>query len=162
MWCTHIEGAVRDNADSEAIFDANEELGFLEIPMFPSLNLWARVRLALNVKLEAYKVYMDWDGNPPTDSNFLGFLHHGEGRMVIRSMILNFFEGEVNLSSLACKSSAHKMRQEIDWQKSLNDPNKRIPQLWSVYQNGACIACTMSAGEWADLVPDAGEGRKVF
>lgn len=160
-WCEHCEKLVRANGDAEAVWLENRpSIHHIEVPMFPNLNMWRRTELVFVPRLDAYKMTIATP-NMTEPYTVLGFLHEGEGRMVMRSMILDWFVAFAP-SDLMCRASSHKFRQEMKWQDDMKDHNKAIVQRWSVWSNGVCTGCTM-ADDWADLIPEDASGkRSVF
>ena len=131
----------------------------LQIPIFPTKSLWARGELLYVGKFDAYKVGIDTDES--TQSVHIGFLHRGEGRNVIRQMILDWFDGQFGASTtVKCRSASHKPLQELQWTQAMKDDNKRIQNLWSVWDTHSCIACIGLVGDMSDLVPDGSSTRR--
>lgn len=161
-WCMHVELLTVENGDAEPMWQLfSEDAAFgLQIPMFPTKNLWARASLMYVGKVDAYKVGID--AEEFTESIQIGFLHHGEGRNVIRQMILDWFDGQFGMSkTLKCMSASHKVTAEMYWVEAMQDDNKRIQNLWSVWDTHSCIDCnSLAAGDMSDLVPDASSTRR--
>lgn len=159
-WCMHIEMLTTENGDAEPIWLGEEELNFdLQIPLFPTSGLWVKARLVYVGKLNAYKVGIDTEES--TENLRMGYLHQGEGRGVIRNMILDWFDGVFgDNTNLKCMSASHKPLQEMAWVEAMRDKNKRIKNLWSVWDTHSCIACTVSPDSFSDLVPDASSTRR--
>lgn len=165
-WCEHIETLVRENADAEILwqdegepYDALE----LEIPVFPTANLWGRVVLEKSQRISlAYRASFFIRPGITADGVFLGHIHGGEGRYVLRSMLLDYFQGAIDPRTLKCNAGVHTFKQEMKWQSDMKDPNTAIMQYWSVWVNKTCIGCAIDASDWADLIPDAKSVPNVF
>ena len=161
VWCKHINMMIQDNGDSATIFEqyeaAKSEPLELEVPVFPSSNLWQRVGLEAHPKIRAFKV---WILN--NDSvNYLGFLNEGEGRNVMRSMFFDWFIGMVEFSSLECSSASHKFQAQVAWESAMRDRPAQLANYFSVWNSKACLHCRLLVGSMNsdDLVPDAGDGQ---
>lgn len=158
-WCKHIQAVVTRNEDSPSIF-WNAELPSrrIAVPMMPTTNQWAEVTLEPAVELRSlsYEVIL-----PETDArtgdpelHFLGYIHPGEGRMILRSMIYDWFRGHVDVENLECKSRGHKLTQQNRWITDLADPQRSAAQLWSVWTTGTCLGCSFTTDGIDDLIPD--------
>jgi hypothetical protein len=161
-WCEHINKSIVENEDSKVLFfkPDNAALGSVdvEVPMMPTSNQWAHVTLepAQDFPGLAFEVIL-----PETDArnsdgelHMLGYLHPGEGRYVIRSMIYDWFRGEVPLETLKCSSRSHKFMQQMRWEQDMADEHKQVAQLWSVWTTGSCLACSFNTDGLDDLIPD--------
>ena len=160
-WCMHVEMLTIENGDAEPIWEMgeNEAMFGLQIPMFPTKDLWARAELVYVGKVDAYTVGIDTDES--TENIRMGFLHRGEGRNVIRQMILDWFDGQFGASTnLQCMSASHKVSSEIAWIDAMRDDNKRILNYWSVWDTHSCIYCKNGEGDMSDLIPDASSTRR--
>lgn len=162
-WCAHIEFGVRNGLDVEFIwnyldrFESNEWLP-IEVPMVPNHNQWAAVHLSIR-KIGGMPVLNVNLLQPNGDDEvFLGFLANGEGRLVLRSMVYDWFRGVVDVDSLKCMSRSHKFVEQMKWQDDMKDEQRGPAQLWSVWQTGNCLSCTYDASSGIDdLIPDAGK-----
>lgn len=158
-WCMHIELLTIENGDANPIWEMGELLWSIQIPLFPTANLWTRASLKYVTKVDAYAVGISTD--EATENIQMGYLHRGEGRNVIRQMILDWFDGQFGRSTtLTCMSSSHKPFQELQWQEAMKDDNRRIKNLWSVWDTHSCIACSVSPDAFDDLVPDGSSTRR--
>ena len=161
-WCMHIEMLTIENGDAESLwkYGEDEAMFSVQVPMFPTNGLWARAELMYVGKFDAYKVGID--AEEFTENIRIGFLHRGEGRNVIRQMILDWFDGQFGMSkTIKCMSASHKVSSEIAWVDAMRDDNKRILNYWSVWDTHSCIYCKNGADtDMSDLVPDASSTRR--
>jgi hypothetical protein len=159
LWCEHIEQMIKANGDAGVIFEDFTPGGVedlrIEVPMFPTSNLWQPVVLTPHKKITAYFVDLDVD----SASYELGFLNPGEGRVVLRSMVLSWFAGMVETSTLQCKSKSHGFPAQKAWEQNMKDEGARALSLFAVWQQGTCPHCLRQLND-PDLVPDAGDGGK--
>lgn len=156
FWCDHIQSLVTSNADSQAIW--NPDLGgalptqLVEIPVVPSAALWTTATLTLMSKLGAYKVTFE-EG---AFEQFLGFIHPGEGRLILRSMMIEWFYGHVDSSELRCPMSSHSFPSQLRWDKDMMQRRTAFAQLFSVWSNQKCLGCLgTSVTNFDDVVPEA-------
>src|SRR5690242_651073 len=58
VWCVHIQKMVEANGDAEELFAqwAPGTMDAIEVPMFPTKNLWERMYLKGHEKITAYRV----------------------------------------------------------------------------------------------------------
>lgn len=167
-WCKHIQAALIANADGDDLWDNLLESYEMEIPMIPTAGQWVHVILepALNFNSRVFEVVLglpdSLGGTAPGDTVFIGHIHPGEGRMVIRSMIFDWFRGHVDLAGLECHSSSHKMQAEAQWQNDMKQPETAVTQQWSVWASSQCRTCAAGMNNFDDLVPEAGERESVF
>jgi hypothetical protein len=161
VWCMHIERLTIENGDAEFMWqNFGEESAFgLQIPMFPTKSLWTRAELRYVSKVNAYIVFIQTEEG--TEHVQMGYLHQGEGRNVIRQMILDWFDGRYGMSTtIKCVSASHKVSSEMAWVDAMKDDNKRILNFWSVWDTHTCVYCKNGEGDISDLIPDASSTRR--
>jgi len=180
-WCKHISIALKENLDAESLWNEfisdQDGLPFqIEIPVNPDKNLWATVILN-NAKL-AYPgmtvIYYETGRERKSpilhtslvgseSEHFVGYIHPGDGRMIVRTMLINWFKGNVPVKNLHCTSGSHKYSQEMIWEADVADESKKWFQYWCCYTTGHCISCASgqsSKTDWPeDLIP--GDDKKV-
>lgn len=155
-WCKHLQACVLDNSDSELIWEDPKSDVILEVPMIPTHNQWARMSLiTTDLPTPTYEVnYVDADTGALHE---LGFLHPGEGRGVLRSMMFDWFTGFVDPREIACRASSHKFVQQMQWEEDMKKGGSRqMAQLWCAWQSRSCLNCTWSTPD-PDLIPDASD-----
>lgn len=158
LWCMHIELLTIENGDADWIWSWAPTFEVM-IPMFPTSGLWVRASLRLVEKYDACVVSIETDES--TEHIRMGFLHEGEGRNVIRQMILDWFDGQFGASTdLKCMSASHKLSSEVVWGDAMRDANKRILNFWSVWDTHTCVYCRNGEGDISDLIPDASSTRR--
>lgn len=152
-WCEHIEDFIRHNADAEFWWvpvPTNERL--IMVPIVPTAALWVTMRLEYKEKVAAYAVSFDDEAFV----HFLGFVHRGEGRYVLRSMMIDWFWGHVDTSTFKCDAFSHGYKREMMWQHAMQKRSTSFPQLFSLWRTKMCVACHNSTAgdDWDDLIPD--------
>jgi hypothetical protein len=160
VWCEHIEILTANGADQEAIW---REDGMthgqvnLEIPMFPSENIWTSVILTpYGTKFPRYVVEWETDPNSPGSTVFICYLNPGEGRSVIRSVLWDRMWGNKRRRK-ECVMPHHSYLAQVLWtrdMKLLDTIPRKAAQIWSVYYTGQCLHCALNDGLGDDLVPD--------
>lgn len=159
-WCDHLEAAITEGADSVEIFseEHSEIAAFVcVVPIFPTYNIFDSVVLTwIPFAVPALQVSRI-ESDPITESDF-GILAEGDGRRVIREMLLNDFIAKVNNADLpiVCKSKSHKFAEEMQLAKNVQSDRMTLIERWCVAKIGKCLTCfTRSTGEdFSDLVPD--------
>lgn len=173
IWCKHIENALRKNLDAAALWEELEEAPHetleIEIPLRPTANLWTRISL-VNAVMAYPCMEVIFSPVPSTtphpESYFIGYIHPGEGRMVIRTMMFDWFRGNNSLKK-TCTSGSHKYKEEMIWVERMETSLRWVEQ-WSVYLTGFCMTCNgddsgggMTA--WADdLVPESTKKESMW
>jgi hypothetical protein len=160
-WCEHIQFLVENDLDSSSIFEPYL-YHILQIPMMPSLGLWTKIRLDPVNAITAYSVTnLGFSGNR---DDFLGMIHPGEGRRVIRLMMLDWFKGHVDYENLICPSSKHSYIAEMVFKSDARQGLTRwLPQVWSIWEAGCCLICSGILNEdFGDLVPEDGRPASPF
>jgi hypothetical protein len=153
-WCLHVEDYVKTGDDADFIWSDYPNPQQLEVPIIPTSNLWATVLLTKpeNAKATMYRV--EYFQTIAGDPEFIGFIHPGEGRAVMRSVLLDWFTGTKAFPSMDCTSRGHGFTQITRLQKDMKNPGMKIAQQWSIWATGKCLGCTFSAANNSDLVPD--------
>ena len=157
-WCEHIEALIKDGDDADSLWH-NYTIGrdeMVMVPMVPSLNLWATVVLRPDheMPVQCYEVLFSHD--PAAEGVFVGYLHVGEARATIRTMLWDWFQGYPGTNNIECKSSGHGFRQQMVWERKVLANHKTyLINAWSIKYDGKCIACaTTGSDDFSDLVPD--------
>jgi hypothetical protein len=166
-WCQHIQIAVLDGDDAEIIWDPADDVGlpdFIMVPVVPSRKQWARVDFGDGLhESEAVKCYLRPEtveiDVQPEELDFLGFLNRGEGRGVLRQMIIDNLQLLVAQKKPICNSTRHGYKAELLWGEDMKrtwTEVEKIAQYWSVINTQQCLTCSTShASSWDDLIPDA-------
>lgn len=159
QWCTDIFNALVANADGDDLWNNLEESYEMDIPMIPTRAQWARVVLEPSYRFKTLRVFevnlLPPDVSDLADTTFVGHIHLGEGRIVIRSMIFDWFRSNVEVESLRCESSSHKYSAQMLWEQDEKNPEKASAQYWSVWAVGACLTCAAGVNSaFDDLVPE--------
>lgn len=168
-WCEHIASALEANVDAEELWIQlatgiieNKEV-HMDIPMIPTVNQWARIALVLDeaFKTPAYEVVYIGPGEDKTNS--VGHIHPGEGRMIIRSMIFDWFRSMVTVENLSCQSSSHKYAAQMQWEKDIKNPKRKPAQEWSVWSSTNCLTCAAGGNaSFDDLVPEVDKKESIY
>lgn len=156
LWCRHIKRAMITHADQEFVWHGDWETKNIDIPMFPTQNIWARASLS---KLEAGYARLLYVQLDPVEYIDISYLHPGEGRNVIRTTFIDYMLGDrlKNNKGGICHSPSHKFREETLWKERTKPTNKnRVVEYWSVWATGSCTACQFntSASFDPDLIPE--------
>lgn len=160
-WCDHIRSCIEGEDDATWCFDP----GALIVPMFPTSDMYAEVRIDDKVTAGGRRLLIPVQdgGNYSPDQDFVGFISPGEGRKVIRSMLLNWAEAKVRRpgdpDGAECRSSMHgvtaenRLKQMYQNAQSKQSRNMQAINTWSVADVGVCVMCAATASS-PDLVPD--------
>lgn len=172
-WCEHIEWYVQEGLDQKDIWDETEDGTLsltgvrLMVPIIPRLSQWADVGFGAehhgNYKMELLldsKVDIK-TGEVP--SEFLGFFSPGEGRMVLRSMVLTWFAPR-DVEIKECQATTHDFQAQMSWERDHKKgrERERLAQHWSVFTKGFCLRCAAISDAIGgdDLVPDGGRAGR--
>lgn len=162
-WCRHIEECVKAGVDQAFIWMPQnfpqDDRFELMVPVVPKLMAWARSALVYEPSLKAYGVIFGYDTpNGGIADTFGGYIHRGEGRLVLRSMFIDFFNGRYPGKTPECKSSSHNFQRERELRKILESgrENEFANKFYSVTR-GTCVACEVAilrATSDPSLIPD--------
>lgn len=161
FWCEHIEYAVVKTLDAPTMWDDESDNNHQSfwIPVFPQkYNLFGRVSFnGALPNLHAVKAYFIPDGMPDEmKEHFLGFVHQGEARSVVRSMLLDYASAYVEQPDLICHSSSHGFAEQMEWEARLKmapDSAQRIAEAFSILNTQMCVACADPITSNNDLIP---------
>ena len=161
MWpfCEHIEKAIKMGHDGyppgggNALESLREMPDSVVVPIMPSEQWWVSVLLgpeeegSRSVKIEsgtAYRVESPGVANAMAlliEQPMLGYLGAGEGRLVIRSMVIEWLRSHYRAAP-ACKARIHK---SIRWSKRDKHETPLSPRdyasLWCLVVEGKCREC---------------------
>jgi len=160
FWCNHLQAALKVNADAEDIWENYPNPYRFELPMVPTHNLYLVILLdKVDFGENIYQVY--FFSEKTQNDEFVGYIHPGEGRFILRSMIFNWFRGNVKFDKLLCQNSAHSYKAEKIWQTHMKDSGKKIIEAWSAWTTDRCLHCNAGkeAGTDLDLVPEQDESK---
>jgi hypothetical protein len=167
-WCIHIEKAVSEHFDADlwATTFSEAEYRNVHVPIVPSRNQWATVELSSeDAPPGSMKAF--WMPTHSLSSNdqalgeFIGFVHRGEGRQVLRTTLYDNLRAQIASGTLRCANKTHSYAAQMAWEKATTEDTKGgVAEYWSVYDTHMCITCASSSpDDFADLIPDPG-GRK--
>lgn len=163
-WCAHVEKAMKEGLDAHFVFADLREVGdyHLGVPIVPSRNIYAEV-WAEKWRSDSLKTWLispqDATQNQMFGDHgiFLGFLNEGEGRNVLRQMILAEFASDfVEIEPQGkCKSPSHN----VFTQKAIelacnNDAGARVANGWCMRFYNKCVSCFAAEGASNDFDPD--------
>lgn len=143
FWCAGIEKFIKTGRDMLMIWDKTPEsmhpdTQYLQVPVFPTYNIWTRVTLTLDTRYERYQI--TWaKSDDLLDSEVLGYLNPGEGRSVVRSLLIQKMETEHELPK-TCGAYAHNFNEEMQFRKRIQGPYAPAEH-WMIWTTGRCIAC---------------------
>jgi hypothetical protein len=147
-WCQCVRSIFENGKDAEHIWntDTNRQDLKLVVPVMPSRDLWAVVRLE-TVRFMCKLFLVKENGN----EEYLGLTSQGEGRFVWRTMIVSHIDWWLTQRRVTqCKSIKHGAEAEMQWRRDTQpDPTyhtpppreDQFPQYWSIYMTGLCVYC---------------------
>lgn len=162
-WCEHIEKVVTSGYDVSALWEKYAEEQFVAVPMIPTANQWAIVKLteAETHAVPTYTVTLD-DPDLPFSSHTVGYIHESEGRAVLRSMVIDWFWGTQEALVNGCESRGHGYKQEMAYKRDIKNDKGLIAQKWSIWSTKKCLGCTFDLSGNPDLVPPADPVKSPF
>lgn len=155
-WCRHLEFLIKNNHDSQMIWEDERDLSgaIIHVPVFPNHNIWVVIDVNDSAPGGSYSTSFDVPslagGTPIT--TFLGFFGPGEGLNVLRQMLLDWFQ-QLNTTAMQCHASSHKFKEESAWSRNMKDRTKRQVEFWSVLMDKMCLTCAAKISNADDLVP---------
>lgn len=159
-WCEHLADNMISNGDQAIIWDIMEgqekpEKWDLQIPVFPTNDLFETVTLNKLVSYNTLRWIVEWDIDPLSPSVTLGLLNRGEGRNVVRRLMVEYMWSATDNQAPQCKASTHSLPQENLYIRETHPSSKhRAMNVWSVWREGMCIPCMVQTNQLIDLVPD--------
>lgn len=172
MWCEHIEKWVRDMDDAPFIWmgfsDKSLASADVAVPIVPTADVWELASLRrLDPRKDSVEVWIKDDGaNTVVDKDiFIGFLNPGEGRFVLREMLLDWFIGTIQaqIEKQKCSAPGHGYTQTVRWNADMQEGGGvALVQQWTVWSTGRCLGCTFDPSSAAQFVPDAGPTRNPW
>lgn len=156
--CKHIKKVILDNLDNR-IFDFTE----VEVPLSIGDGIWVNVALDETpnklAKIAAISQTHIFSNKPLETGGFLcerylGLLSPGEGRRVLRAMLVECIRTWANYTKPTCFSTAHGIQAEHEWKMATE--SKKILNYWSIILWSCCLACQsyVNSDFGDDLVPD--------
>lgn len=166
VWCEHIQEVITSGHDAPSVwahgFSVDPWTPFVDVPVMPTQEIWAKVRLdqasdsVLKVNLHAPPQRNPPDGYSP----FIGFISEGEGRAVIRQMLIGWFEPWYNQHSrdVPCGSIHHTpgRTMQVIRQGDANPVNKFI-NAWTLFFFQQCMICWKNQRRQIHQAPGAGQ-----
>lgn len=166
-WCDHIEEFVKANGDAEFLWSEIKSYSKYEtdlqvfIPVIPTRNLYAKciVRLDRSSSSKDAMFYLWLEHLSVGSLKQIGMVGEGEGRIVFRQMVQDYWFGHVEAGQLRCNNSGHTFSHQnklnADLIKPDTDVDKRA-QLWCMWYEETCLSCKIEIASLNldDLVPD--------
>lgn len=153
-WCHHLAHVISEGLDASDIEPGSK----LMVPIFPKQHIWIQVEIEHESYGPAHKMsftYLPDYGNEIVVQ--LGFWCPGEGRLSIRSVILEWLKGQVSPADvddefkihIKCPSTIHNVhaQNKMDNNKS---PEWKWKCIWYIVLEKACTTCI----EWSFTDPD--------
>jgi hypothetical protein len=116
-WCEHMETDVKLHYDAEVFWNFVEKFNQLwwpmKVPIVPSEGAFAFVKIARSNNKEPWAAFLVYDdpfiGDPHKagSTHRLGTTGPGEGLMVWRSLIWDYFRSQIKPDHTKCTSRAH-------------------------------------------------------
>lgn len=151
LWCPHIHEIVKDGTDAPFIRKHIGKSAFVSVPLVPTLSVHASVWLVPMPRDEfRAKAYLLSPGNAlrecqaTGDDIFLGFITSGEGRLVLRRMILAFFEADMGPDmEVPCLSMNHDWGRKAQIATMLRDDGvqRQLIEAWHIKWYKKCSVC---------------------
>lgn len=133
-WDACIEELIRTGKDSD-LLDYE-----VSVPVIPSENLWARVGI-YDDKPNGYRtIVISADtGDGISDVYELGTLVPGEGRLAIRSVLVDWLLGQ----PFRCNRSTHQYHEQKYLSSLVPGSSADIAERLSMAENGSCTRCRL-------------------
>lgn len=175
--CPDVIDVMKKNLDAEHLW-AREVLCSREflIQVMPSEGISIMVALFEEDNDDRYMKMLKWKHPGPNwedrDYEFLGFLSNGEGRGVIRQLIIN--ELDAILVDKICNSKTHGLAAEREWKRKMGGSHiSSWLERYNTLVNGMCTFCNYAQRTEeamqkrskydSDLIPDTPESNaKAF
>lgn len=147
IWCTHIRDIIQRGEDASSMWEEfhSEQWDLVSIPLVPTDSIHIVTILEpISEEIDyALSVSVHLPGDTPSKlSPFLGHINEGEGRSVIREMIIDWFEPEVEKPQEKCLSHRHDRSRDYHLYKHLNgNYNKRYSNQWTLHFFRLCMKC---------------------
>jgi hypothetical protein len=163
--CYHVYKYILSPEEPEQIWKflnsiQAEETNLFEVPISPDVpTLWNLVMLIRSEIPNAWKVC------EAKSSEFLGFLHEGEGRATMSMLLDNWlYVKSLKINIKSCIEPTHSFEAQVRLEHNLETPKGRRLESWSQVLYNHCLYCHLKHGsdDFSDLVPDVGSGKKVF
>jgi hypothetical protein len=158
VWCNHVKQAMVKRWDAAAIWDKPDDSEYpremeLQIPMFPTFNIWTQVKLYFPEDTPVPRYRVVWIDHAPVWPTIC-FINPGEGRNIIRASLVDYMLGDSNKQK-ECSAPHHGFQAQTIWERETREGNSKLwPQLWSVYTTGKCLTCSkIDPSSDPDLVP---------
>lgn len=160
-WCRHVQDVMTGMYDSDSIvrdFNTHRVQRIL-VPVFPSDDIFATVDLAPSRVEDVMRAQLV----PPLDSTvhkvedveFLGMLCKGEGRLQLRSLVIEVFKIEADELPANCDSPRHDRSRQRDMEMEFRTSNRKaIPHVWCYRWYHKCAMCFKEEGPGIRFDPD--------
>jgi hypothetical protein len=163
-WCEHVASVVTDAEDAVTLWeDLEKDDGDADllIPLYPSGGIW--VLTALRAVPDFASARMILLHNEQESSTYeLGFLSRGDGRGVVRSILIDWFSGMYGEEKRRCPLTSHGYREEMAYAENM----KSIPfyENWSIWHDGKCLSCArgVDTQDFSDLIPQIDDNKIRF
>jgi hypothetical protein len=161
-WCSHIEEWIKDGDDASLFWDDVAPIDMtgvpIPVPVIPTADQWVNVRFGeFNSAVRAYPIELYTEiMSADQPGIFLGFIGLGEGRLVMRQMVWQWFQGYLaTVPKIVCSDRKHGFKEQLVWEKAMNDPKRNLEEAFCVTNKGSCMACSArkEADTFDDLVP---------
>lgn len=161
-WCDHIEVALRQRDDKETVWEifdkeiaARKLTHTFMVPISPKNYLWAEVACRQSDIISTAMTGTLVDV-PKSDS--LGFFNRGDGRLIMRQTVLDWFMGFIEDSNKTpeCLNAGHGFHDEMTFQNNLKDDQRKWFEFWCCHVKQTCITCfhrNLNIQFTDDLVP---------
>lgn len=164
-WCIHVEKILKEGADAPYIFsDLREMLGsaHIGVPIIPTRNIFAEI-WAEEWREGSVKTWLNSPGDAVQNQMFsdrgifLGFLDAGEGRSILRQLVLEEFASDFvpNEPQGKCGALGHNIfTQRIIERECQTDLGARLANGWCMRFYNKCYSCFRVEGPNRNFDPD--------
>jgi hypothetical protein len=162
-WCSHIETAIRSGFDGSAIFDdlANYDITRVMVPILPiDWHIYALIGLEESeVRKGVFRARLrnsskSWS-NDSKEGEFIGLFCRGDGRMALRSLVIEWLTTKELRLPTRCQSLLHtKLAEYRVTEEVARDQRALMAHCWCLYWYNKCAHCTLTEGPEAKHDPD--------
>lgn len=182
LWCEHIESVIKNDVDAASIESLSMQSMHLDseyipvsVPLIPTYGIFAKVIVMPLVRPEyAAKVYLQ--SPPQTESEhvvtgddcLIGMITEGEGRRVIRSLVVTAFWPVMQQKLRPCMSTLHNYERAAEHSLYPGDKSdrERLAMAWTTHWYSKCYPCFTDEGPGQkfddDLIPDTEPTRSSW
>lgn len=162
--CSHRQDVIRHNLDADQMWGMSGVPDEILIPIMPSMGIYAHLSIQeIDDNPDMVSVYYvsERKGNAIIQSDFLGFFSRGEGRKMLRMMMLNYLEVKF-IEIDKCKGPRHGITEERIWRANQGNLMQHFKDQYNVWHYNLCTACFDKKPAYSsddDLIPEADQPK---